>query len=100
MAWFADYPRDWINWSPTIDESKCVSCGICMNCGKGVYSWENGKPKVSNPSACVVGCSTCANLCKGEAISFPSLEDLRALYKKENMWGKVRKDLMEKGIIE
>lgn len=89
MAWLTDYPREKVNWSPTIDPDKCVKCGICMNCGKQVYIWTKIGPTVENPLACVVGCTTCANLCKGEAINFPNKNELRALYEKEHLWAKV-----------
>jgi len=99
MAWLTGYPRDKVNWHPTIDEKKCVKCGMCMNCGKKVYEWVDGKPKVVRPNECVVGCSTCANLCEGNAITFPSLEELRRLYKEHKIWLAVKKDMTEKGII-
>ena len=37
MAWLTGYPRDKIDWSPRIERSKCVKCGICMNCGRNVF---------------------------------------------------------------
>jgi len=40
MAWLEGYPREKIEWFPTIDESKCVKCGMCMNCSKDVYKWQ------------------------------------------------------------
>ena len=80
MAWLTDYPREKVNWSPTIDLNKCVNCGICMNCGKLVYTLTKQGPEVTKPLACVVGCTTCGNLCKGGAISFPDKNELRALY--------------------
>lgn len=83
MLWFAGVERGEINWHPTIDNKKCVKCGICMNRGKNVFAWDSdGKAVVQNPLACVVGCTTCANLCLGKAISFPPIEDLRALFRK------------------
>jgi len=39
MAWLTGYPREQIKWHPTVDYSKCVMCGMCMNCGKKVYTW-------------------------------------------------------------
>ena len=43
MPWLVGYPREKIEWYPTIDPDKCVKCGICMNCGKAVYDWtEDG----------------------------------------------------------
>jgi NAD-dependent dihydropyrimidine dehydrogenase PreA subunit len=97
MAWLTDYPRENVNWHPIIDLSKCVKCGICMNCGKGVYEWTSKGPVVANPLDCVVGCSSCANLCEGNAITFPDLNELRALYKKEHLWAKVTRQMRELG---
>ncbi|MDK2909568.1 MAG: hypothetical protein PWR20_1135 [Bacteroidales bacterium] len=100
MAWLTDYPRDKVNWYPTIDLSKCLKCGMCMNCGKEVYEWTINGPIVSKPYACVVGCTTCANLCQGNAISFPSVVELRELYKTEHLWAKVTKQMKLSGKLE
>ena len=97
MAWLTGYPREKVNWFPTIDRSKCVKCGMCMNCGKSVYIWTEKGAVVKNPYECVVGCSTCANLCMGNAISFPAISELHALYKKEGLWAKVKKQMIEEG---
>lgn len=71
-----------------------------MNCGQKVYKWTGDVPIVANPYKCVVGCTTCATLCQGEAISFPDKEALRELYKKEGIWAKVKKGLKEEGRLE
>jgi len=99
MAWLTGYPRDQVKWYPTINEEKCVKCGMCMNCGKKVYEWREGKPVVVRPNECVVGCSTCGNLCQGQAITFPRVKELRKLYEEHKIWEAVKKDLMEKGVI-
>lgn len=100
MPWFAGVERKEINWHPTIDKKKCVKCGMCMNCGKKVFEWDSdGKAVVQNPLACVVGCSTCANLCLGSAISFPPLEELRVVFRKYRVWTAVRKQLINEGKI-
>ncbi len=99
MPWFVGYPREKINWGPTIDDKKCVGCGLCLNCGKKVFGWRDGKAIVENYEECVVGCSTCGNLCAGKAISFPSLELIRDIYKKEGIWAKVKQKMVEDGQI-
>jgi len=100
MPWFAGVDRKKIVWYPTVDPNACVRCGICMNCGKNVFEWgENGIPRVVRPYECIVGCTTCANLCLGNAISFPPLEDLREFYKKHKVWGAVKKELIKTGKI-
>jgi len=99
MPWLSGYPREKIDWFPTIDPEKCVKCGMCMNCGRGVYEWNADGPKVVKPYECVVGCSTCGNLCMGNAISFPDIESIRQIYKREGIWAKVKKDLEGQGKI-
>lgn len=97
MAWFSGYPREKINWHPTIDPEKCVKCGMCMNCGKQVFAWTEKGAMVVKPNDCVVGCTTCGNLCPGNAISFPDLDKLREVYKQNGIWAKVKHDLTEQG---
>ena len=99
MAWLTGYPREKIEWFPTINPDKCVKCGMCMNCGKKVFDWTEKGPRVARPYSCLVGCSTCANLCLGEAITFPSIQTVREIYKREKIWSKVKKQLAEEGIL-
>jgi NAD-dependent dihydropyrimidine dehydrogenase PreA subunit len=100
MAWFTGYPREKIQWYPTIDDDKCVDCGMCMNCGGKVYKWTDDGPVVDKPYKCVVGCTTCATLCQGNAITFPDKKALRELYQKERIWAKVKKELTEEGRLK
>lgn len=100
MAWLTGFPREKVNWYPTIDPKKCVKCGMCMNCGKKVYSWTQNGAVVTNPMDCVVGCTTCGNLCLGQAISFPDIAVVRDLYKKEGIWPKVKREMEEQGILK
>ena len=97
MAWLTGYPREKVNWHPTIDPEKCVKCGMCMNCGKAVYDWTEDGPRVVRPLDCIVGCTTCANLCMGKAITFPDIETVRTIYKEQGIWKKVKKELTETG---
>jgi epoxyqueuosine reductase len=100
MAWYAGYPREKIQWYPTIDHEKCVECGKCMNCGAKVYKWTEEGPVVDQPYKCTVGCTTCATLCQGNAITFPDKKTIRELYQKERIWSKVQKELKEDGLLE
>ena len=99
MAWFAGIERSAINWGPSIDPAKCVACGMCMNCGKKVFDWTEKGAVVARPYDCLVGCSTCSNLCLGNAITFPDIQIVRDVYKRENIWSKVKKQLRKDGII-
>jgi len=99
MPWFAGVPREQIHWHPTIDEKKCVRCGMCMNCGRKVYEWRGNRPEVVRPDQCIVGCTTCANLCRGDAISFPPLAELRAFYRQHKVWDAVKQALREEGVL-
>lgn len=61
-------------WNPTIDESKCTNCGLCLlSCGAGVFAFSKttGKYLVLRPGNCSVGCTTCGRVCPEEAITFP-----------------------------
>jgi len=51
------------------------------------------------PGDCVVGCSTCRNLCRGNAISFPDLKELRKFYVKNRIWDRVKEELVAQGKI-
>jgi len=100
MAWLTGYPREKVEWFPTIDSNKCVKCSMCLNCGKNVYDWTEKGAIVARPTQCVVGCTTCANLCLGNAITFQNIAEIRALYKKEGIWAKVKKQLKDEGKLK
>lgn len=67
-------------WGPTLDESACrEGCRTCRDfCQNGVYEVVDGRVRVARRGACVPGCSHCATLCEAGALTFPSLDDLRA----------------------
>jgi len=100
MAWLTGYPRDKVDWFPTIDPEKCIKCGMCMNCGQSVFTWTKDGSRVARPHSCVVGCQTCANLCPNDAISFPDAGALRELYRRHGIWAKVKKQLEESGKLK
>ena len=42
---------------------------------------------------CVTGCNACAKHCRGYAISFPDIQEIRALYKPEKISQHMEKEL-------
>ncbi len=71
-AW-RGHPREHIPWFPMIAAELCNGCGLCLElCAYGVLaSTSNGQVEVVEPFKCVVGCSSCATICKSKAITFP-----------------------------
>ena len=91
--------REEIKWNPTVDESKCVGCGMCVTgCGRKVYGfdYEKKKPVVMRPNNCMDACVTCANTCLKDAISFPPVDDVRQLMKKEKLLAKAMEELRKR----
>ncbi len=38
FAYWKGIPREEIDWHPTVDESKCTGCGMCVtSCGRNVF---------------------------------------------------------------
>ena len=81
LGWLEDsyhgIPREEISWYPRIDLEKCTGCKTCVEfCQHKVYTFDD-KARVTNPYRCVVTCTGCKTKCESEAISFPTLIDLR-----------------------
>ena len=88
--------RETIAWNPTVDEKKCIGCGMCVTgCGRKVYGFdfEQKKPVVLRPENCMVACVTCANTCLQDAISFPPVDGIRELIRKEKILAKAMLEL-------
>lgn len=67
-----------IDWGPTLDADACTNCGTCIDfCHNDVYAWVDGAVVVAHKDHCVTGCSHCGTLCEAEALSFPTLEDIK-----------------------
>ena len=52
--------REKITWYPTIDEEKCIGCGMCVRgCPRKVYGfdYERKKSVVLRPINCMVACA-------------------------------------------
>ena len=67
-------PREQIPWYPTVDLDRCTGCRDCLTfCPNDVYAWDAQREKVivQAPFQCEVACSSCAELCKTRAITFP-----------------------------
>jgi NAD-dependent dihydropyrimidine dehydrogenase PreA subunit len=69
-----------IEWGPTIDAAACTGCGTCIDfCHHDVYAWsdDGSTVVVAHKTNCVPGCSHCGTLCEAQAISFPTLEEIK-----------------------
>ena len=89
-------PREEIDWHPTIDESKCTGCGMCVvNCGKKVFDYENNRKKsiVARPLQCMVGCTSCEVWCVFDAISFPDAQRVKDIIKQKKVLSLVKQQL-------
>jgi len=67
------HPREHIPWFPMIAAELCDGCGLCLElCTYGALApTADGKVEVVEPLKCVVGCGSCATICKPKAITFP-----------------------------
>jgi Fe-S-cluster-containing dehydrogenase component len=73
-----------IDWHPTIDEDRCVGCGLCVvTCGekRNVFGYDEEKRRavVMFPNNCMVGCINCMVGCLWNAISFPDTETVKSM---------------------
>lgn len=66
----------------------CNGCGLCVtSCGRSVfrYDYDARQSVVTEPVQCMVGCTTCANICTEQAISFQPFSDIRLLIKRNKV---------------
>ena len=92
-------PREEIDWHPTINESKCMGCGMCFtSCGRDVFGFDEAKKKavVARPLQCLVGCTSCESWCVFQAIGFPDKGYVRDVIKKNKILVTAKRELEQK----
>lgn len=92
-------PRQDIDWHPTIDESTCTGCGMCVtSCGREVFGYDAAKRKglVEKPLQCLVGCTSCESWCVFQAISFPDKQYVRDVIRKNKVLALAKQQLAER----
>lgn len=95
-AWHG-IPRHEIPWFPTVDLETCIGCQLCyVTCGRNVYEMREAHAVAVDPMNCAVGCSTCANICPTNAISFPSLDAVWKLERERQIFRTVKKEALHK----
>jgi NAD-dependent dihydropyrimidine dehydrogenase PreA subunit len=66
-------------WGPTLDQAVCTDCKVCLEfCRQGVYGMIDDHVRVVAKDSCMEGCSHCAGMCEVAALTFPTLDELRA----------------------
>ena len=66
-------------WGPTMEETACSDCRVCLDfCQFGVYGMVDDHVRVVSRASCMEGCSHCASMCEAHALTFPTLDELRA----------------------
>ena len=99
FATWKGVPREEIDWHPSIDESKCTGCGMCItSCGREVFDFDAVKKKaiVARPLQCLVGCTSCEAWCVFDAISFPDKQYVRDVIKKNKILMMAKQQLEQK----
>jgi NAD-dependent dihydropyrimidine dehydrogenase PreA subunit len=89
--------REEIPWLPTVDAEACIGCQLCyVTCGRGVYEMHEGVAVPVAAMECMVGCSTCGNVCPTGAISFPKLDAVWKLEREKQIFKTVKKESLRK----
>lgn len=95
-AWHG-IPREEIPWFPTVDGEACIGCQLCyVTCGRAVFEMRDGVAFAVAPMECMVGCSTCGNVCPTSAISFPNLDAVWRLEREKQIFKTVKKEALRK----
>lgn len=90
--------RSEIAWGPTIDNDRCVGCGLCVvTCSekRNVFGFDEKRRKavVLSSNNCMVGCNNCEVACLWNAISFPSVASVKDIAKRLVDEGQITREL-------
>jgi NAD-dependent dihydropyrimidine dehydrogenase PreA subunit len=89
--------RDEVPWFPTVDAEACIGCQLCyVTCGRAVYEMREAVAVPVAAMECMVGCSTCGNVCPTSAISFPNLDVVWKLEREKQIFKSVKKEALKK----
>lgn len=90
-------PRDEIPWLPTIDADACIGCQLCyITCGRSVFEMHDAVAVAASAMECMVGCTTCANVCPTNAIAFPDLDIVWKFERERQIFRTVKKEALRK----
>ncbi len=90
-------PREEVPWYPIVDLQACIGCELCyVTCGRGVYDIRDRKAIVTQPYACMVGCTTCAMVCPTDAIRFADRDLVRRVEREHKILQVVKKEAKTK----
>jgi Pyruvate/2-oxoacid:ferredoxin oxidoreductase delta subunit len=89
--------RETIPWFPTVIQDKCIGCELCfVTCGRGVFEMRDHKAHPDHLYNCMVGCTTCANICPAQAITFPDKQIVQKIEREHKILAIVRKEAAAK----
>jgi Pyruvate/2-oxoacid:ferredoxin oxidoreductase delta subunit len=89
--------RETIPWFPTVNHVKCIGCELCfVTCGRGVYDVHAHKAWPERQYDCMVGCTTCANICPTQAITFPDRQLVQKIEREHKILAIVRQEAAAK----
>lgn len=90
-------PREEIPWLPIVDADACIGCQLCyITCGRAVFEMHDNVAVAVSAMECMVGCSTCANVCPTGAIAFPSLDSVWKIERERQIFRTVKKEALRK----
>jgi NAD-dependent dihydropyrimidine dehydrogenase PreA subunit len=90
-------PREEIPWLPTVDAEACIGCQLCyITCGRAVFEMHDSVAVAVHAMECMVGCSTCGNVCPTGAIAFPNLDSVWKMERERQIFRTVKKEALRK----